>query len=81
MSMLFACIDLYLEAKEKQPDFPMPPFSISNINSLTSAAASSDERTPTTRRFLEAPETARLTMSSEIRLSSETSGFRRATVE
>lgn len=39
MSMLFACIDLYLEAKNKQPDFKMPPFGISNINSLTSAAA------------------------------------------
>jgi len=40
MSMLFACIDLYLEAKNGDPDFHMPPFSISNINSLTSAAAS-----------------------------------------
>ncbi len=39
MSMLFACIDLYLDAKKKQPDFKMPPFSISDINSLTSAAA------------------------------------------
>ncbi len=39
LSMLFACIDLYIQAKEKQPDFSMPPFGISNINSLTSAAA------------------------------------------
>jgi len=39
LSLLFACIDLYLEAKSKQRDFSMPPFSISTINSLTSAAA------------------------------------------
>jgi len=39
LSMLFACIDLYLEAKKKEPGFQMPPFSVSNINSLTSAAA------------------------------------------
>jgi len=39
LSMLFACIDLYIEAKKEQPDFSMPRFSISNINSLTSAAA------------------------------------------
>ena len=39
MSMLFACLDLYLEAKKRDPDFHMPPFSISNMNSLTSAAS------------------------------------------
>ncbi len=40
LSMLFACMDLYLEAKKIDRDFMMPPFSVSNINSLTSAAAS-----------------------------------------
>ncbi len=39
LSMLFACIDLYLEAKRGDPDFSMPPFSVETINSLTSAAA------------------------------------------
>lgn len=39
LSMLFACIDLYIEAKGTEPEFQMPPFGISSINSLTSAAA------------------------------------------
>lgn len=39
MSMLFACLDLYLRGKKDDPDFRMPPFSISTMNSLTSAAS------------------------------------------
>ncbi len=46
LSILFAILDVYLEAKRRDPEFEIQPFHIKNRNSLTYGVPAPDEESP-----------------------------------
>ncbi len=46
LSILFALLDIYLEAKRQDPQFEIQPFSVKNRNSLTYGVPAPDEESP-----------------------------------